>query len=48
VWWHTPVTPTLRSLKQEDGEFKANSYPTRHCLEKNRKERKRKQAEGFK
>jgi hypothetical protein len=24
VWWGTPAIPTLRRLRQEDHEFKAN------------------------
>jgi hypothetical protein len=32
VWWYLPIIPALRSLKQEDCEFKASlGYMGRSC-----------------
>jgi hypothetical protein len=27
TWWYIPIIPELRSLRQEDQEFKANQRP---------------------
>jgi hypothetical protein len=35
VWWCTFITPALRRLRQEDGEFKTSlGYIARSCLHK--------------
>jgi hypothetical protein len=40
TWWYIPIIPELRSLRQEDQEFKANQRPylkkkniNRNCLQ---------------
>jgi hypothetical protein len=40
---HTPVTPKLEKLRQEDHEFKPSlSYIARHCLKNNNNNNKNK------
>jgi hypothetical protein len=37
MWWHTPVIPALRSLKQKDCEFQASLATQPDFLKKKKK-----------
>jgi hypothetical protein len=40
VWWHKPVIPQLRRLRQKDSTFQANlDYIVRSCLRKKKKKK---------